>query len=175
MPVTADSYNAKVSEALVQQLADCPAFRTLVGVANATLAKAFIIEDDGGDAETGAAGSVACDGSTINATTASFAVVRLTGAQRVDRGANLTFGWEHTAEIDLIVRPTTGDTPPEAFRRVRNVAGAIMEEFQALFGAVAARICYGLCGESATMRTDAIKSLKGAFLHRTPLTLRDIP
>lgn len=174
MVVTADFYNSKVSEALVQQLADCAAFRTLVGAANATAAKAFIIEDDGGDPETGAAGSQASENSTVNAVTGSFAVVRLTSGERVDRGG-MTFGWEHEADIDLIIRPTNGDSAPEAFRRARNVAGSVMEQFQALFGTAATRIAWGLCGKSSTVKTDRIHALAGAFMTRTPLQLRDIP
>lgn len=173
MVVTADFYNAKLSEALVQQLADCAAFRTLVGAANATAAKSFIIEDDGGDPETGAAGSQASDNTAINATTASFAVVRLTSAERLDRGA--AFGWQHEAEIDLIIRPTNGDTAPEAFRRARNAHGSIMEQFQALFGAATTRIAYGLCKGSSIVKSDKIHALNGAFICRTPITTSDLP
>lgn len=171
--VASTSYDAKVSEALVQMLADCAAFRTLVGAANATAAKSFIVEDSGGDP---AEIAKASDGVALNCATGSYAVVRLGTVDRVDRGAFLTFGHEgNDTEIDIIIRPTPGDVAPDAFRRARNVVGDIAEQLQALFGASAARICWGVVASPSPISTDSIHSLQGAFFNRLPVKWRDIP
>lgn len=170
--VAAASYLALFVEALVQQLADCAAFRTLVNAANATAAKASIIKDAGGDPATGAK---AVDGTTINCATATFAIVRRGDARRVDRGALLTWGWEIPFEIDLVIRPTDGDSEPSAFTRAENHAGAIAEQFEALFGASASRIAWGELAPAAIVKADSIKALKGAFVARIAGNTRDIP
>lgn len=170
--VTATAYLALFSEASVQQLADCAAFRTLVGAANATAAKGSIIEDAGGDvAETAKAG----DGSNIDCATENFAVVRVGDANRTDRGALLSFGWEIPIEIDLIIRPTAADSEPSAFRRAKNVAGDIAAQYEALFGAAATRIVWGTVSVGAPMKADPIKALRGAYVVRLTIATRDIP
>jgi hypothetical protein len=170
--VTATAYLALFSTAIVQQLADGAAFQTLVGAANATAAKASIIEDAGGDPSESAKAS---DGSAINCATASFAVVRIGDAVRVDRDALLTWGWDIPVEIDLIIRTTDGDSEPSAFRRARNVSGDIHAQFEALFGASAARVAWGAFTVASPVKTDGIRSLRGAFVVRLSGTTRDIP
>lgn len=170
--VAATSYLALFDEALVQQLADCAAFRTLVGAANATAAKARIIKDAGGDPADGAR---AVDGSAIDCSAVSFAVVRRGAARRVDRGALLSWGWEIDFEIDLIIRPTPGDSEPSAFTRAENTTGDVAIQFEALFSASASRIAHGNIAPEPIVRADAIKALKGAFVGRLTGTTRDIP
>lgn len=170
--VTATSYLALFVAALVQQLADTTAFQTLVGAANATAAKGSIIKDAGGDP---ADGATAVDGTAINCTTESFAVVRRGDATRIDRGGLLTWGWEIPFEIDLIIRPTAADTEPSGFTRAENHADAIRAGFEALFGASASRIAWGTVSPAAIMRADSIKALRGAFVARLSGTTRDIP
>jgi hypothetical protein len=172
MTVTSTSRTAKVSEALVQQLADCAAFQTLVGAANATLAKSYIIEDASGDP---ASGGLSTNNVAVNCATATIAVVRLTESRMVDRSALLTYGWEDEAEIDLVIRNTPNDTAPEAYRRARNSSGDIVDQFQALFSASAARICWGLVSLSSPMQSDEIRALAGAYICRLSIQLRDIP
>lgn len=170
--VTATSYLALFVAALVQQLADTTAFQALVGAANATAAKGSIIKDAGGDP---AEGAIAVDGSTIDCSTESFAVVRRGDATRVDRGALLSFGWEIPFEIDLIIRPTTGDTEPSHFTRAENHADAIREGFESLFGASSSRIAWGTVSPAAIVRSDALAALRGALVARLTGTTRDIP
>jgi hypothetical protein len=170
--VSASAYLALFSEALVQQLVDCAAFRTLVGAANATAAKGSVIEDAGGDpADT----AKASDGTSIDCTTESFAVLRVGDANRTDRGALLSFGWEIPAEIDLIIRPTANDSEPSAFRRAKNTAGDIASQMEALFGAASTRIAWGTISVAAPVRSDTIKALRGAFIVRLTIATRDIP
>lgn len=170
--VTATSYLALFSAALVQQLADVTAFQTLVGAANATAALGSIIKDAGGDPSDGA---TAVDGTAIDCSSESFAVVRRGDARRVDRGALYSWGWEIPFEIDLIIRPTDGDSEPSAFTRAENHAGTIAEQFEALFGASATRIAWGELAPAAIVRADTIKALKGAFVARLSGNTRDIP
>jgi len=170
--VTATSYLALFVDALVQQLADTAAFRTLVGAADATAAKGSIIKDAGGDP---AEGATAVDGTAINCASESFAVVRRGDATRTDRGALLSFGWEIPFEIDLIIRPTDGDSEPSAFTRAENHADAVRAGFEALFGASATRIAWGTVSPAAIVRADTIKALRGAFVARLTGTTRDTP
>jgi hypothetical protein len=170
--ITATAYVALFSEALVQQLADTAAFQTLVTAANAAAAKGSIIEDAGGDvAET----AKASDGTSINCATENFAVVRVGDAVRTDRGALLSFGWGIPAEIDLIIRPTTGESEPSAFRRAKNTGGAIAAQMEALFGAAATRIVWGTISPGAPIKADPIKALRGAYVVRLTIATRDIP
>jgi hypothetical protein len=169
--VTPTSYLALFVDALVQQLADCAAFRTLVGAADATAAKAFIIKDAGGDP---ASTAKAVDGSALDCSTSSFAVVRRGDAQRTSLDANLSWYWEIPFELDLIMRPTSGDSEPSAFTRAENTAGTIGEEFEALFSASASRIAYGELQPAAIVRADSIKALRGAFVARLAGTTRSI-
>lgn len=170
--VAATSYLALFAAALVQQLADTTAFQTLVGAASATAAKGSIIKDAGGDP---AEGAKAVDGTTIDCSSASFAVVRRGDAVRIDRGGLLTWGWEIPYEIDLIIRPTANDTEPSGFTRAENHADAIRAGFEALFGASAARIAWGTVNPAAIVKADSIKALRGAFVARLAGTTRDIP
>jgi hypothetical protein len=170
--VTATSYLALFVAALVQQLADCATFRTLVGAANATAAKAFIVKDAGGDP---ADSATAVDGTAINCTSASFAIVRRLDATRTDRGAALSWGWEIPFEIDLVLRKTTGDTEPSRFTRAENVADGIRAEFEALFGAATTRIAWGTVSPAVPIQTDEIRALRGAIVARLAGTTRDLP
>lgn len=169
---TSDSVSAKYSEAIVQMVADVAAFRTLVGAANATAAKSYILEDAGGDLADSAKST---NDTAIDCTTASFAVVRLLELRRVERNALMTYGREGEAEVDLIIRPTTGDSDPAAFRRARNTVGDIADGIQDLFGTGAARICWGFVSEPSPLKTDEIRVLRGAFVSRLSLQFRDIP
>jgi hypothetical protein len=170
--VTPTSYLALFVAALVQQLADCAAFQTLVGAANATAAKGSIIKDAGGDPATGA---TAVDGTSINCATEAFAIVRRGDATRIDRGAALTWGWEIPFEIDLVMRATDGDTEPSDFTRAENTADGIRAEFEALFGASTARIAWGTVSPAAILKSDDIKALRGALVARLTGTTRDLP
>lgn len=130
MPVTADSYDARVSAAVVTMLAASATFQALVAAANAAAARPFIIEDDSGRELKGV------DGAAIDLTKA-FAVVRLGPVQSELRAAN-TWGRSGDGEILLFVPVVTGDTPAEQFRRARNAQGLIRADIEAQFGTAGA-------------------------------------
>lgn len=167
MTVTADSYEAKVSEAIVQMLADCAKFQTIVGASDATAAKSFIIEDDAGET------SLAVDGSQIDVSCA-FGVVRLGETRRVDR-AHLTWGREGDATIILAFKPETNDEPNVAFRRARNSAGTICAELQALVSAAATRLPYATFNLTDVVMADEVGALANSFVASIAVTWRDIP
>jgi len=170
--VAATSYLALFVAALVQQLADTAAFRTLVDADDDAEAKGSIIKDAGGDP---ADGATAVDGTTIDCTTESFAIIGRGDATRVDRGALLSWGWEIPFEIDLVIRPTAADTEPSGFTRAENHADAIRAGFEALFGSSTSRIAWGAVSPAAIIRADTIKALRGAYVARLTGITRDIP
>lgn len=129
MPVTSDVRETKMAEALVNCLAACAAWRTQVGAADATAAKAFIVEQFGGRRGDG---FVAVDGTTLD-TAGSWAMVKV-GAFRSERRAHDSYGWSCDAEIILNVPVVTADTAPEQLRRARNLQGAVRGQMQAQWG-----------------------------------------
>ncbi len=166
MTVLPTSYEANVSAALVQALADAATFQATASAANATMAKAAIVEDDAGDS------LKAVDGSNLDITR-FWGLVRMGPTNRVDRAAR-TWGYEGTATIALIFWPDATDTPSEAIRRARNVGGAIASELQAQIGG-AARLCYATFEIGEIAVCDEVGPEQGALIIPIAVTWRDLP
>ena len=165
MTVTPTSPEALWSDAIVQLVADSTTFQTLTDTDDDTEAKAFILEDDGGE------DAIAVDGTTeLDTDAACWAVVRLGAMRRVER-AIATFGWEGDATVAITVRTEEDDTPADCFRRARNVAGEMM----ALVGTSATRPQYLVADVGEVFRTAPDSDLKGAMLVVLSITFRDIP
>ena len=174
--VAAAGYLAKVSEAIVQMLADSATFQTLVGAANAAAAKTRIVEDDAGRSDDEGGVSTAVDGSTFNPATTNWGVVMLGDENPREERALRTTGRSGSFSIMLIIRPSDPtDDPASAKRRARNTASAVADGVQALFGASTSRICGGSCVVSSCSKADAIRSLAGAYVAILDGTWRDVP
>lgn len=167
MTLESSSYEAKVSEALVQMLADSETFQDMVEAGSNSSAKSFIIEADGGEE------ALSVNDHAISME-GNFGVVGLGETERVDR-AFQTWGYQGEANILLVFRAKNNDTPAEAMRRARNVTGKISDELQALVGASDSRFCYARFGIGEIMLADETGALKGAHLCHIPVFWRDIP
>lgn len=135
MPVTYDSYLAKVVEYAITMLAASATFRTLVAAADSAAAKTRIIESWGG-APTQAGGvakAKAVDGTSFT-TTPPFAHVHATGMDPTSAGIGV-YTYRGDVLIGLVqARKLTGETPAEQFRRARNIADAVRADLMAMFG-----------------------------------------
>ena len=136
MPVTADSYEAKVVEFAITMLAGSATFRALVGAATPALAKAFIIESWGGNPpNTGGRGKFTATENSQKTFAPPFALVH---ASEMDTELAGTTSYDYSGTVAIEIhmpRQTGSDTPPETFRRGRNTMGAIRDEIAAQFGA----------------------------------------
>lgn len=166
MPVTSTSYEAQVSAALVAMLAGSATFRALVGAADSTAARAFIVEDFGGEELR------AVDGSTIN-TAGSWATVRLLKTRRVER-ALYTFGHEGDALVAIHCAAVANDTPAEAMRRARNAQGTIAADMTALLGTVGA-LLFALFDPDEVILTSATGAEAGVHFCPIAASWRDVP
>lgn len=167
MTITSDSYEAKVSEALVQMLADCVAFQQLVEQPDENAAKSFIVEDSAGEQ------SLAVNGTTLDPEN-SWAVVRLTDSRIVDRAFH-TWGHEGDAEIFMCIRSLGNETETEAIRRARNFAGLITAELRTLVGASAARLAYATFMPSSPLLAEETGALRQSYLVTIAVAWRDLP
>ena len=126
MAVSASSYEAKVSEAVVAMIAASAAFQTETGAANATEALAFIVEDSGGrDAK-------AVDGTAIDQAVAC-ALISMGPMQSELRAVN-TYGRSGDVAVLLSVPVDPTEDPDDQFRAARNLQGTVRAEIEALFG-----------------------------------------
>jgi hypothetical protein len=135
MTVAYSGYRGSALQAGITMLAACASFRTLVGAATPTLAKAKIVEEWGGTpALAGGQGKAyACDGSSFTATP-PFAHLHVPPIDRELDGVGV-YRYRGKCVISLIqARLLTGETPPEQLRRASNVAEAILGELAAQFG-----------------------------------------
>jgi hypothetical protein len=172
MTVASSSYEAKVSEAIVALLTTSTNFQGMVGAANATLAKNFTIEDDGGD-DQDADGKFMSTGGVAIDPALNWAMIRCAAARRVER-AWLTWGWEGDATIMLVMHPIGGDTAPETIRRARNYQGLIRVEMENQIGG-ATTFGYATFSPEEITVSDEIGANAGAILIPIKLTWRDIP
>jgi len=173
MPVTADSYESKVSEAAVALLAACAAFRTLTGTATTAAAKGRVLEDWAGrDDAPGGVDFRASDGSALSIN-ATFAAVRVTDTQSEQR-AHGTWGRRGTVLVVIFMKGTATDTPAEAFRRARNAQGAIRAEMEAQIGG-AATFAWAEIRTEQIVQDDDTGCFRGFY--QIPLTIewRDCP
>lgn len=135
MPVTYDSYLAKVVEAGITMLAASATFRTLVGAADSAAAKTRIVESWGGAPAQagGAAKAKAVDGTSFTAAP-PFGHVHSPGMQQELAGVGF-YIYRGDVMIGLVqVRKLTGETPAEQFRRARNIADGVRADLTAMFG-----------------------------------------
>ena len=117
MTVTADSYDAKLSAAIVTMVGACAAW---------TWTANQIAEDWGGQDKLNAAGTALNLAQT-------WALVRL-GPTEEETVAAWTTVRRGTAEVILAVRSDAADKPAEAIRRARNLAGLLADQLRAQLG-----------------------------------------
>lgn len=143
MPVTADSYEAKVMERAVFMLCSCASFRSALAlynnvvIADATAAKAYVIESWGGDGKRhrNQTKVIFADG-VERVLPACYAIIDLgeDGVLVEEIGvASDDYSWR-VGLTAWAPRLLAGETPPEAIRRARNLQGAIRSEYRAQFG-----------------------------------------
>ena len=172
MPVTPTSYEAQVSTALVNMLAATAAFQLATGAADATAARAFIVEDDAGLAREGKC----VDGSALDLTKC-WAAVRVTECRTVDRAAD-TYGHEGDAQILLVVPPLANETKTEYLRRGRNLGGGVRDQLTAQFGQTVNGAPTPLGATITTpppVISDETGPLQGQLLIPLDISYRDIP
>lgn len=173
MPVTADSYESKVSEAAVALLAACAAFQTLTGTVTTAAAKGKILEDWAGRDDSGAATEFkASDGTTLSIA-ATFAAVRVTDTQTEQR-AQGTWGRSGTVLAVVFLKGTPADSPSESFRRARNAQGSIRAQMEAQIGG-ATTFAWADIRTEQIVQDDDIGCFRGFY--QIPLTIewRDVP
>jgi hypothetical protein len=138
MPVTADSYEAKVMERALFMLCSCASFRSAIGAATAELAKAYVIESWGGDAKRhqNVAKMTFADG-VSRALPETYAIIDMAedGLDTEEVGVS-SDDYRGTVMMTIYVPRKVGtETAPESMRRARNLQGAIRSEYRAQFGA----------------------------------------
>jgi hypothetical protein len=172
MPIAATSYEAQVSAAMLNMLAASATFQTLTGAASAAAARAFLIEDDGGQITQGKA----CDGTALNAGVTYF-VVRTGPLRRVDRAFN-TYGAEGEVGILGVLARIGNESDTDALRRARNAQGGIRADLEAMFGTIvngAAALVAGRFDGPPPEITDTTGPLRGRIYLFLDLAWRDIP
>lgn len=172
MPVSATSYDAQVSAALVNLVAASATFQGACGVATAALARSFIVEDDGELARA----AKCVDGTALDISKVWIAIRG--GTVRPVFRALATYGHEGDATGLLVVPKLANETNAEWLRRARNYAGGIRDDISALWGQTvngAPTMPYGLIEPDAPLIADPTSALAGcAFVHLA-ISHRDIP
>lgn len=172
MTVTYDSYEAAVVGYAIDMLCGAATFRTLVGAANPTAAKARVIEFDGGDPYiVGQAQAKAADGSTFTVAP-PYAQVASTDFSSDDTTA---MGWVRrngAVEIALTFAPVAGDTPAERVRRSLNLLGQIRAEIEAQFG-TAGKLALGYVSTQLLPLPDDTGALRGTTAGKLTITWRN--
>lgn len=173
MPVTSDSYEAKVSEAAVNLLAGCATWQTLTSTANATAAKAYIVEDWSGNEDAGNSTTLkAVDGSTIN-DAGIWAYVRVLGTQTEQRAFN-TWGRSGSVLFFISLPIQSGDTPPEVVRRARNAQGSLRANMETAIGG-GSTFCWADFTTPELSIADDTASSRGSVLINIEMAWRDLP
>jgi hypothetical protein len=144
MPVTADSYEAKVMERATFMLCSCASFRAAlaavlgVTVPDATAAKAYVIESWGGDGKRHLnVPKVTFADGVERALPRMYAIIDLgeDGVLTEEAGiASDDYSWRIVITI-WVPRLLTGETAPDAIRRARNLQGNVRTDYRAQFGA----------------------------------------
>lgn len=171
MPVTATSRESKISEALVNMLANCADAQSITGTASLAACKAFIVEDYGGERGT----FKAVDGSTLNPDL-TFLIVRL-GKITTEKRARDTYGWMAEAFITVNLLSASGDTPAEKLRRVRNAQGNICAQLTAQLGSTSpfTALTAGNFDPDACTLADDISPNRQHLVAPIDCTLYDLP
>lgn len=174
MPVTSDSYEAKVSAAVVDLVAGSAAFRTIVNAMNATAAKAFIVEDwSGVNDDVPTAGTPkASNGSTLVVTN-GWATVRLLELLTEQRAFG-TYGHTGSVAVAILLPTTGGDNPAEQFRRARNAQGTIRAQIQAQIGGASTLLQANVRAEEVVLLDDT-DALRGHFFCPLIIDWSDLP
>ena len=160
MTVTYDSYEAAVVGYSIDMLCGSATWRTIVAAATPALAKARVIEFDGGDPyEVGQNQAKAADGSTFTVAP-PYAQVATTAFDADDTTA---LGWVKRSgqvEIAITFAPVAGDTPAERVRRTLNLLGQIRAEIEAQFG-TAGKLALGYVTTQLMPLPDDTGALRG--------------
>lgn len=166
MAVTATSYEAQVSAALIAMLATSAAF-TAAGGASANIA-----EDDGGlahDPKNHAGGAL--DLSDV------WAVVRVMKCTTRLRAFD-SYGHEGDAQILIVVPRGTSESHTDWMRRTRNISGGVRDDMNAMWGTVIGSVPTPAAGDvTATdpIAADATSALAGSCFIHLEIAWRDIP
>lgn len=167
MAISALSYDAKVSEAAVAMVAASATFQARVAAANATAARAFIVEDYGGDE------ALAVDGTAINQS-GTYAIV-CAGPISTELRAVNTYGRKGTVSVLLIMAVLIAEDPAARYRDARNFQGLVRADLEALFGTANT---YLTAGEIQTEQIELTQPDRKNRLHIiAPLIIewRDLP
>ncbi len=132
MTVAYTSYSALAVSYGIEMLAASATFQALVGVITTAAAKSSIIESIGGLGATQDQG-VTVGGGVVTVGTANFAVVHEDQFESAEIALH-TFSYSGTIGVDLLMPINANDTAPEVMRRMRNQAGGIKADMEALFG-----------------------------------------
>lgn len=167
MTVTSDSYESKVSEAVVAMLANSATFRTLVGAGSAAAALAFIVEDIGGK-----------DGKAIDGTVISlagnYAICGIGPVEEELRAVN-TYGHSGVAGVKIMFAVDLTEDPDDRFRAGRNTQGKIKEEMRALFGTSNSYLTAGTIVSEQIELTEATGKNRFHLNLNLVINWRDVP
>lgn len=131
-PVTYDSDEAGTLELVLAMYANSAAWQTLLGVGTAALAKARIVEWDGGFDYTEGEAVVNCLGDSITAAAPLLAITSTEFPSEERALDSERRSGEFIARFYLA--KTITDTAPEHGRRALNTAGAIRAQIRDQFG-----------------------------------------
>ena len=166
MTVTATSYEAQVSAALVAMLAASSTFTTAGG------SRSLIAEDDGGLARA----PKNCDGGTL-VITGLWAVVRVTECVTALRALG-TYGHEGKAQVLIVLPRNASESHTDWIRRARNMGGGVRDDMNAMWGTVVATVPTPASAEITTsepMVADDTSALAGSCFVHLEISWKDIP
>lgn len=173
MPVTPTSYEAQVSAALVNMVAASATFQAAAGAANATAARAFIVEDDAGLTRN----PKTADGTALNLAT-MWAAVRVKDTKSTLRAWN-TYGTEGNAQILIVLpRASSAETDRDFHCRGRNLGGGLRADLNAQWGQVVNSLGTPAAADvddSETMIADETGPCAGSLFIHLNIAWRDIP
>lgn len=133
MPVTYDSYEAKVIEAGILMLANSQTFQALVGAIDVDTARDRIAEVDSGDpAEVGEGKGMACTGALFDLESAHASLGEIEFP--VDRRFASHEARTGTVRAAILIPPDPAHAVCERYRHAMNIAGGIRADLVAQRG-----------------------------------------
>jgi hypothetical protein len=169
-PLAPLSYAANASAAAVTMLSTSSNFQAWSGAGSQSAALAFIIEDDSGEG----ALKYASNNEVIVVASQNWGTVRIGQCRRIQRAVQ-SWGWLFDIKIQLVEHITLSDKASEVFRRARNNAGLIQQDFQSLCGTASNYIVYAEANLGESVIQDPAGALAGCVLTTIDLNCRDIP